>query len=151
LNALSLTERYEGRDSDRCLPGQNHRLLQPVTFFRQKAASPRAFAASMKGELAMRGQALEAGSSRGPAAQAAPPVSADGTARANSTDMAEVIDGGLVQAIAALPACFRSTIYLADIEGYQYQEVANILGIPVGTVISRLRRGRLKLRRQFAA
>ncbi len=105
----------------------------------------------MKGELAMRGQALEAGSSRGPAAQAASPVSADGTARANSTDMAEVIDGGLVRAIAALPAGVRSTIYLADIEGYQYQEVANILGIPVGTVISRLRRGRLKLRRQFAA
>jgi RNA polymerase sigma-70 factor (ECF subfamily) len=65
--------------------------------------------------------------------------------------MAEVIDGGLVQAIAALPECFRSTIYLADIEGYQYQEVANILGIPVGTVVSRLRRGRLKLQRQFAA
>ena len=65
--------------------------------------------------------------------------------------MEEVPDRGLVQALADLPECFRSTIYLADVEGYRHQEVADILGVPVGTVMSRLRRGRLKMRRQLAA
>ena len=62
--------------------------------------------------------------------------------------MEEVPDRGLVQALADLPECFRSTIYLADVECYRHQEVADILGVPV---MSRLRRGRLKMRRQLAA
>ena len=65
--------------------------------------------------------------------------------------MEEVTDRGLAQALAGLPECIRSTIYLADVEGYQYDEIADMLGIPVGTVMSRIHRGRLKLRRQFAA
>ena len=65
--------------------------------------------------------------------------------------MGEVPDLGVVRALADLPECFRSTIYLADVEGYPYREVADILGIPVGTVMSRLRRGRLKLQRELAA
>jgi RNA polymerase sigma-70 factor (ECF subfamily) len=49
-------------------------------------------------------------------------------------------------ALRDLPADFRTAIYLADIEGYPYREVARIMGTPIGTVMSRLHRGREKLR-----
>jgi RNA polymerase sigma-70 factor, ECF subfamily len=55
------------------------------------------------------------------------------------------------QAIAELPDCFRATIYLADVEGYAYNEIADILGVPIGTVMSRLHRARRKLRKVLAA
>ena len=45
---------------------------------------------------------------------------------------------------------FRTTVYLADIEGYPYREIAEIMGTPVGTVMSRLHRGRRKIREQLA-
>jgi RNA polymerase sigma-70 factor, ECF subfamily len=56
----------------------------------------------------------------------------------------------VMQALRALPAAFSAAIYLADIEGYPYKEVAEILGIPIGTVMSRLHRGRRKLRDRLA-
>ena len=43
------------------------------------------------------------------------------------------------------------TIYLADVEGYPYKEIAEIMGTPVGTVMSRLHRGRGRLREQLAS
>ena len=41
-------------------------------------------------------------------------------------------------------------IYLADIEGYPYKEIAEMMGTPIGTVMSRLHRGRSKLREKLA-
>jgi RNA polymerase sigma-70 factor (ECF subfamily) len=42
-------------------------------------------------------------------------------------------------------------VYLADIEGYAYKEIAEIMGTPIGTVMSRLHRGRGRLRDKLAA
>jgi RNA polymerase sigma factor (sigma-70 family) len=48
-------------------------------------------------------------------------------------------------AIAALPALFRETIVLRDIEGLDYREIAEATDVPIGTVMSRLARGRRRL------
>jgi RNA polymerase sigma-70 factor (ECF subfamily) len=42
-------------------------------------------------------------------------------------------------------------VYLADIEGYPYKEIAEMMGTPIGTVMSRLHRGRAKLREKLAS
>ena len=49
-----------------------------------------------------------------------------------------------------LPEEFRVAVYLADIEGYAYKEIAQIMGTPIGTVMSRLHRGRGRLRDKLA-
>jgi RNA polymerase sigma-70 factor, ECF subfamily len=54
------------------------------------------------------------------------------------------------QALVELPECFQATIYLADVEGYSYRDVAEMVGVPIGTVMSRLHRGRRRLRRRLA-
>jgi RNA polymerase sigma-70 factor, ECF subfamily len=54
------------------------------------------------------------------------------------------------QALDGLPDCFKATIYLADIEGYSYYDVAEIIGVPVGTVTSRLHRARNRLRQELS-
>ena len=45
-------------------------------------------------------------------------------------------------ALEQLPDKFRMPVYLADVEGFSYKEIAEILDIPIGTVMSRLHRGR---------
>jgi RNA polymerase sigma-70 factor, ECF subfamily len=55
------------------------------------------------------------------------------------------------EAIADLPSCFQATVYLADVEGYPYHDIAEMLGVPIGTVMSRLHRARRKLRKELAA
>jgi RNA polymerase sigma-70 factor, ECF subfamily len=55
------------------------------------------------------------------------------------------------QALDGLPDCFKATIYLADVEGYSYYDVAEMIGVPIGTVMSRLHRARNRLRRQLSA
>jgi RNA polymerase sigma-70 factor (ECF subfamily) len=55
------------------------------------------------------------------------------------------------QALNELPECFRATVYLADVEGYPYRDVAKMLNVPIGTVMSRLHRARTMLRKQLAA
>ena len=49
-----------------------------------------------------------------------------------------------------IPEDFRLAVYLADVEGFSYQEVADIMKTPVGTVMSRLHRGRRLLRELLA-
>ncbi len=60
-------------------------------------------------------------------------------------------DSEILKALMDLPEIFRTTVYLADIEGYPYKEIAEMMGTPVGTVMSRLHRGRGRLREALAA
>ena len=53
-------------------------------------------------------------------------------------------------ALAELPECFRAVAYLADVEGYSYRDIAEMIGVPIGTVMSRLSRARAKLRTRLA-
>lgn len=59
------------------------------------------------------------------------------------------MDTEIVEALAAMPEDFRLAVYLADIEGFTYKEIAEIMETPVGTVMSRLHRGRRILRDQL--
>jgi RNA polymerase sigma-70 factor (ECF subfamily) len=52
-------------------------------------------------------------------------------------------------AIEALPEQFRMAVVLADVEGFSYKEIAQILDVPIGTVMSRLHRGRKALQKQL--
>jgi RNA polymerase sigma-70 factor (ECF subfamily) len=53
----------------------------------------------------------------------------------------------LERAVDALPDSFREVVILADLQGFSYREIADVLGIPIGTVRSRLARGRSLLQR----
>jgi RNA polymerase sigma-70 factor, ECF subfamily len=75
-----------------------------------------------------------------------PPV-----ASAEAQALERLGDSEILRALRELPSEFRVAIYLADIEGYPYREIAEIMGTPLGTVMSRLHRGRAKLRQRLAS
>ncbi len=61
----------------------------------------------------------------------------------------QITEGEVKAAIEALPEQFRMAVLLADVEGFQYKEIAEILDIPIGTVMSRLHRGRRALQKSL--
>src|SRR5215468_4597432 len=62
----------------------------------------------------------------------------------------EITNGEILAALDKIPSDFRSVVLLVDVEEFAYKEVAEILSIPAGTVMSRLSRGRSLLRKNLA-
>ena len=61
----------------------------------------------------------------------------------------QFVDTDIVEALESLPESFRMPVVLADVDGFSYKEIADILDIPIGTVMSRLHRGRKALQRKL--
>ncbi len=69
-----------------------------------------------------------------------------GLKSAEAVALDRLADTDVVEALAKMPEDFRIAVYLADVEGFSYKEIAEIMDTPVGTVMSRLHRGRKLLR-----
>ncbi len=61
----------------------------------------------------------------------------------------ELIDDDLSQALDSIPEDFRTVVLLCDVEDFTYEEIANMLDVPIGTIRSRLHRGRNLLKAQL--
>ena len=72
--------------------------------------------------------------------------SSTGLMSAEAQALDNLPDSEIREALESLPADRRQAVYLADVEGFSYQEIADIMGTPIGTVMSRLNRGRTQLR-----
>ena len=70
-----------------------------------------------------------------------------GHVSAEDVALAALPDAEIMAAMQSLPEQFRAVVYYADVEGFRYWEIAEIMGTPHGTVMSRLSRGRRRLRR----
>ena len=81
---------------------------------------------------------------------------AESVTQSTSTQSAEaeaidhLPDSDVKDALQSIPEDFRMAVYFADVEGFSYQEIADIMKTPVGTVMSRLHRGRRMLRELLA-
>jgi RNA polymerase sigma-70 factor, ECF subfamily len=71
---------------------------------------------------------------------------ASGLRSAEEVALDQMLDASAIGALRQLPEHFRIPVYLADVEGFGYREIAAIMRCPVGTVMSRLHRGRRRLR-----
>jgi RNA polymerase sigma-70 factor (ECF subfamily) len=68
---------------------------------------------------------------------------------AEATVLESLPDEDVQEALSSLPEQFRVAVLLADVEGFSYKEIAEITGVPIGTVMSRLHRGRKALERRL--
>ncbi len=74
--------------------------------------------------------------------------------RTDTTDLEEIIyrnllNDDIAEALNKLKGKYRSVVVLCDLEGFSYEEISNMLDLPIGTVRSRLHRGRLLLKEQL--
>jgi RNA polymerase sigma-70 factor (ECF subfamily) len=77
-------------------------------------------------------------------------LSEEGREPSAETEVLESLpDEEVQEALAELPEQFRMAVLLADVEGFSYKEIAEILEIPIGTVMSRLHRGRRALEKRL--
>jgi RNA polymerase sigma-70 factor (ECF subfamily) len=76
--------------------------------------------------------------------------SSDGLKSAEIVALEHLPDSDVKEALQKLAPDFRLAVYLADVEGFSYKEIAEIMETPIGTVMSRLNRGRNQLRRHLA-
>jgi RNA polymerase sigma-70 factor (ECF subfamily) len=73
-------------------------------------------------------------------------LGAQNVARSAEEDVLQNIpDADVKDALESIPENFRMAVLLADVEGFSYKEIAEITGVPIGTVMSRLHRGRKAL------
>src|SRR4249920_2647276 len=68
---------------------------------------------------------------------------------AEATVIESLPDEDVQDALSNLPEQFREAVMLADVEGFSYKEIAEIMGVPIGTVMSRLHRGRKALQQRL--
>ncbi len=72
---------------------------------------------------------------------------ADAERTAETAALESMPDAEVKQALESIPEQFRMAVILADIEGFSYKEIAEILDVPIGTVMSRIHRGRRQLQK----
>lgn len=70
------------------------------------------------------------------------PELVDARGMIDSTKLLDLVEDEVAHAVEALPPEFREVIFLCDVEAFSYSEISKILGVPLGTVRSRLARGR---------
>ena len=89
------------------------------------------------------------GTERAPAETSPDPEVSYGAHGGDSGSLLELVDDEVRAAVEALPEDFRAAVVMADLEDRSYREIADVMKCPLGTVMSRLHRGRKLLRRQL--
>jgi RNA polymerase sigma-70 factor, ECF subfamily len=111
-----------------------HRIMFH-TFYSNYRKRKRRPAETLTGDLY---EALDTGAGMVPASRSA-----------ETEALSNLASSPAMRALRDLPACFKTAIFLVDIQGYQYGEAAEIMGTPIGTVMSRIHRGRRMLRERL--